>query len=460
MNNRFKWFASVATLSILLGCNGGGSGDSPDIDPSKLNNQAPIAIAGVNQNVKVATRVKLDGTGSVDKDHDLITYQWQFESKPQNSQATIQDSASALSEFTADIEGTYIVNLIVNDGKTNSRPNSVRIIVASTTTNSPPTIRKMNDIKLNLVTTAHLFASASDADKDELFYQWEIIERPNNSQPELLYRNHGGKKNSVRFKTDTAGDYIIQVTVSDGKAISTETFTLSYYYANVPPSAETGSAIYATEGMTIPLDASMSKDPNGDPITYQWHFVSKPANSNTVIVDPSAKISEFYADAPGIYAVGLTVSDGEFTDEPYKPFYVKVFGLQMHTKLLVGDDTEMQILPYKQEFVVDKSIETGDIPTEYILGSYTIEAVGKDVTISGISAKNYSESEVTPYFIGLAEGEIVTVKKGERVTFQLATPPTSGQSVRLGFGFSWSLNGYGDFSAQERFWAGYQFKSR
>ncbi|CED61263.1 PKD domain protein [Moritella viscosa] len=456
MNDKFKWLTCVATLSFLLGCNGGDESGTKDTGSSKLENQSPIAIAGVNQNVKVNTKVKLDGTSSVDEDNDLITYQWNFESKPQISQATLINSNNALSEFTADAIGTYIINLIVNDGKANSRPNQVRIVVASSGTNSPPTLNLSSDQKLNLINTAHLNANARDADKDKLFYLWQIIEQPTDSNPVL---NDEGT--SIRFKTDIAGDYVVKLTVSDGLAIATDTVTLSYYYANVPPSAKTGTAIYATEGMIVPVDASMSNDPNGDPITYQWDFVSKPPNSNTVIVDPSAMISEFYADAPGTYVVGLTVSDGEFTSKPYKPFYVKVYGLQApHTKLFVGNDSKLQLFPYKEKFVVNKTTDSGSIPDEYILGNYTIEAVGKDVTISGINAINYSDAKLKPYFIGLSEGEIVTVKKGERMTFQLATPSTNGETVRLGFSFSWSLNGYGDFSSQETFWAGYQFTSR
>ncbi|MBW3695041.1 PKD domain-containing protein [Vibrio sp. T187] len=449
MNNNISWLTLITSISLLSGCNGE---SNQKVEAAAYTNQAPIAIAGINQHVKENTLVQLNGTSSIDKDSDLITYQWKIGSKPPESQASLTDSTSAMPTFMADAVGTYIIELVVNDGQIDSRTNQVKIVALAANENTPPVVDLGSDINANLVDRVVFHTKVQDADNDPLYYDWKVIQQPEGSQPEFTQNNS--------FVADVAGDYVIQLTVSDGLASSSDTVTVSYYYANVPPNAQLKPAIYVLEGMNAPLDASESQDPNGDSLTYQWQFVSKPSSSNAVITDPTAEITEFYVDKPGIYSVNLTVSDGEFSDEPYRPFYIKAIGLQApHTKLFVGDDTEPQVLAYKEEFIVDKTSETGELPEHYVLGQYTIEAVGKDITISAITAKDYSE-HIQPFFIGLSEGEIVTIKQGERATFELAAPPTGGHTTELSFYFAWSLNGYGDFSMQERFNASYQFTSR
>ncbi|NRA82268.1 MAG: PKD domain-containing protein, partial [Gammaproteobacteria bacterium] len=286
---------------------------------------------------------------------------------------------------------------------------------------------------------------------------WDILEQPPGSYPEIEKQYFG---THVSLTTDIAGDYLIKLTVSDGYSVVSDTVTVSFYYENVAPSVETISAVYAIQDQTVPLDGSGSYDPNGDVMTYQWFFVSKPKGSNAVIDDPLAEVTSFYVDVPGIYAVSLAVSDGELEGKPYNPFYVKAFSLLgAHTKLLVNEDIEPQLLPYKERFVVDKTLTDDEVAKEYVLGRYTIEAVGKDVTISNISATDHLNL-IKPYFRGWSENEIVVVKKGESLTFELVSPPTNGKLTDLSFSFAWSLNGVGDFSMQERFSAGYDFTSR
>ncbi|NRA85709.1 MAG: PKD domain-containing protein, partial [Gammaproteobacteria bacterium] len=91
MNIKPSWLFLLAIVPILFGCDSSGSKTAT---PALANNQAPIAIAGINQNVKTGSVVKLDGLRSVDKDRDLITYQWVFKSKPQGSEANLQASTT------------------------------------------------------------------------------------------------------------------------------------------------------------------------------------------------------------------------------------------------------------------------------------------------------------------------------------------------------------------------------
>jgi hypothetical protein len=98
-----------------------------------VTNTAPVANAGVEQNVKTGALVNLDGTQSFDSDGDRLTYIWALTSKPSGSTAALSSSNSARPAFTADVAGIYVGTLTVNDGKVNSTtvPVSITVVVAS-----------------------------------------------------------------------------------------------------------------------------------------------------------------------------------------------------------------------------------------------------------------------------------------------------------------------------------------
>ena len=83
-------------------------------------NAAPVANAGVAQNVATGTTVTLNGSASSDANGDLLTYTWILTGKPTGSMAALASANSVTPTFLADVAGTYVVSLIVNDGKVNS----------------------------------------------------------------------------------------------------------------------------------------------------------------------------------------------------------------------------------------------------------------------------------------------------------------------------------------------------
>ena len=89
-------------------------------------NSTPVAVAGTNQSVAVGTTVHLDGSASSDADHDALTYSWSL-TRPASSTTTLQGAVTTTPSFFADVQGTYIAQLIVNDGFTSSEPSTVAI---------------------------------------------------------------------------------------------------------------------------------------------------------------------------------------------------------------------------------------------------------------------------------------------------------------------------------------------
>jgi hypothetical protein len=103
-----------AGLGILGGavCGISGSGSTP--------NTAPVANAGLVQNVSLKTLVTLDGSASRDAENDTLTYLWELTAKPTNSVAALTVTTSAKPQFTADLAGTYTITLVVKDGYVDS----------------------------------------------------------------------------------------------------------------------------------------------------------------------------------------------------------------------------------------------------------------------------------------------------------------------------------------------------
>jgi hypothetical protein len=120
-------------------------GASAEIKPGLVanvqKNHPPTAYAGEDlESVSVGDTIKLSGDVSSDDDADPLTYRWQFVAKPQKSQARLSDPLSVSPSFVVDQPGCYLLNLVVNDGHTESQPDDILI---NTVSDAPDKIRQV-----------------------------------------------------------------------------------------------------------------------------------------------------------------------------------------------------------------------------------------------------------------------------------------------------------------------------
>jgi hypothetical protein len=108
-------------------------------------NSAPYAYAGLDQSVKTGATVNLDGSGSFDVDGDPLTYAWSFSSKPAASTAVLSNATSINPSFTADKNGPYVIQLVVNDGYANSYAVGVTVTAATPVLVSVPDTGQTGD---------------------------------------------------------------------------------------------------------------------------------------------------------------------------------------------------------------------------------------------------------------------------------------------------------------------------
>jgi len=133
----------VATLTVN---DGKIDGTSSTVTVTASFYAAPVADPGVAQNVTTGSTVTLDGSASRDANGDPLTYRWSLTSKPTGSIAWLAQSTSAKPTFTADLPGTYVATLIVNDGKIDSTSSTV------TVASSPPKVKGIGYVAPNGMT--------------------------------------------------------------------------------------------------------------------------------------------------------------------------------------------------------------------------------------------------------------------------------------------------------------------
>lgn len=73
--------------------------------------------------------VQLDGSGSRDANGEPLSFRWTLTTRPAGSQATLSNTTLVNPTFVADVLGTYVAQLIVNDGRFDSDPDTVTLII-------------------------------------------------------------------------------------------------------------------------------------------------------------------------------------------------------------------------------------------------------------------------------------------------------------------------------------------
>ncbi len=271
-------------------------------------NSPPVARAGANQTVFVGTTVTLDGSASSDVDGDPLTFRWALTATPVGSLATLSDPTALQPTFVVDLPGTYVGQLIVNDGQVDSAPASVLI----STQNSPPVAQAGPNQTVAVGTAVYLDGSQShDVDGDALSFHWALTATPVGSLALL------SDPTAVQpiFAVDFPGTYTVQLIVNDGTVNSAPASVLISTH-NSPPVANAGPNQTVAAGTTVQLDGSQSHDVDGDPLSFHWALTATPVGSLALLSDLTAVQPTFVADLPGTYVGQLIVNDGQVDSAP------------------------------------------------------------------------------------------------------------------------------------------------
>jgi beta-glucanase (GH16 family) len=126
---------------------------------------------------------------------------------------------------------------------------------------------------------------------------------------------------SSTFRTNAVLTGFVSAATSTNRAlVSNLDATIHFQYSlnagigngriNIAPFASAGVAQTVVQGTSVNLGGSASSDANGDAITYQWRFVSKPVGSSAALSGANTVSPTFVPDVAGDYLLGLVVNDG------------------------------------------------------------------------------------------------------------------------------------------------------
>ena len=272
-------------------------------------NTTPVANAGPDQTVNVSALVQLNGSGSTDVDGDPLTYRWSLTTLPANSTATLSSTTTPNPTFTADRAGTYVAQLIVNDGTVDSVADTVTI-----TTNAPgaPTANAGPNQTVARNSVVTLSGSGTDPQGLPLTFQWSLTTRPAGSAAVLSSTTIS----NPTFTADQPGNYVAQLIVNNGSVNSAPSMVTITVQGNTQPVANAGANQNVAVGSTVLLSGNGSSDADNDPLTYAWSFISRPTGSSAALFGANTVATNFVADVAGTYVVQLIVNDGFTNSNP------------------------------------------------------------------------------------------------------------------------------------------------
>ena len=323
------YFFLVSGMVLISAC--GGSDSSSNAENSNDEPTASLANAGLDRTVEPGTAVTLDGSASSDPSTTDLTYEWSLTTVPDGSSAVLINSRTVSPAFVPDVEGTYVAQLILNEGSTESYIDSVTLnAIVFPVAETVAANRSPGEIPEDLQVSCWSSEGTRIGQCPVLTYNdityWTYNYKDNRSSLGIVGFDRNG---SVVFNTELPGIQNIQTVTVNGQ---TETVTflgsipgaddtamdgsvelawaaLTTNLSVADPQANAGTDQIFSPGDFVSLDGSESFG-SGDMLTYTWSFESIPDNSTAVLSDTNLVSPTFVADLPGSYVIQLIVNDG------------------------------------------------------------------------------------------------------------------------------------------------------
>ncbi len=259
-----------------------------------LTNTQPVASAGADQNSVLGAQVTLDGSGSSDANHDVLSYVWTLTEKPVGSSAELAKRTTVTPTFKPDVAGSYTCALVVNDGSVDSNPATVTVNAVAVNVAPVANAGVNKNVVAGTSTVVTLDGSgSSDVNGDTLTYHWSFVSKPSGSiailsDPTVVHPS---------FVAYDYGTYVISLVVNDGTVDSLpSTITVT---ASKPDTIVSMVTNYGT--ITLSLNNNSAPLSTGNFITY----VNSGFYNNTL----------FHRVIPGFMIQGGGYTAGSFTEK-------------------------------------------------------------------------------------------------------------------------------------------------
>ncbi|MBI5057329.1 MAG: hypothetical protein HZB61_12015 [Nitrospirae bacterium] len=256
-----------------------------------------------------------------------------------------------------------------------------------------------------------------DPDGDMMTYTWTLDSVPPGSNAALSDPNSINPK----FTPDLPGRYKISLIVSDSIANSTAVEVVIYVNALPAPFANAGADQTVFQGNLVSLDGSASRSDCffcEDSLTYNWTFVSVPAESTAVLSNPNSVGPSFIPDVIGSYVLSLVVNNGKRDSIPDTIIinaFSKLNGGSIQDAINAAESGDTIMVP----------------PGVYYSG---INFGGKDITLQSMSGSSNTiidgDAVLAPYYTPIVIGPGGTIK-GFTITNAKQAITIFGKNTRI-----------------------------
>ena len=402
---------SVFTMgSLLSSC--GGEENSNSAPPPAANRAPSVSLSDVPTEIREGEALSFTISGT-DPDGNSLSYSIETTEGPDLGLSVTGTTASGTAP-SVDSDSAATIRVTASDGRLSGAATASLTIL----NNAAPTASLTAPQEaVREGTTLTLDASASeDSEGDNLSYIYAVI-----AGPDVDLSGQGGDTVSfVAPDVDADETLTVQVSVDDGRDVTTETVDLTVLN-NAPPAASfTASPMTVDEGEDIEFNASDSTDTENDVLTYSYVQISGPE----IDVDDTASVVTIVApevDADSVLTVEVQVSDGRDVSTRRVDVEVKnvvqspAFPLTLEIEQSVSIDGELFGIEGFLNPTSDGLIAVSDVDGG-LIGLRTVRIIGDATFLDG------SEELLTPQFergatIRQGAGSVYIVTETDGITF-------------------------------------------
>jgi len=356
----------------------------------KTKPPVPSLFSPEDDSIVVTNTPAFVWSGVIDELSGLACYEIQVDDNPDFMSLNWSSSPTGNTTISSALpDGTYYwrVRAVDNAGNTGdwSEVWSFTIItenqapvIESWSPTSNPTINETDSMAFSIV--------ASDINNDDLTYAWYL-------DGEIT----GENSNSYTFVSDydSAGIYVVNVTVSDGVYYVPHEWTLTVTNVNRPPTIETIGDKTAYEGQVFNLQISAT-DLDSDILTFS-------DNTTLFNINPSIGLISFTPnyDSAGVYFINITVTDA--ADIVWQTFKLTIINVNRVPIINSTSPTDNPTIyeGQSQTFSIDAYDPDGSIPE--ITWKLDGNTVGVDTSYS--FSANYTSSGQYVVNVTVTDGE-------------------------------------------------------
>ena len=373
--------------------------------------QPPVANAGGQITVNEEDPVMLDGSGSYDPDGFIVSYSW---SQLTGVAVTLSASAVAQPTFTAPVigAGTAVLTFRLTVTDNSGLQSNATAVVNVNWINDPPvadggivqTVAEGVPVTLD-------GSNSNDPDNNIVSYQWIQT-----GGPVVTLSDPTAVKPTFTSPTIASGGVALtfDLTVTDGLGLAaTDTAIVNVSRGNLPPVADAGGTQIANQGALVTLNGSVSTDPDGTIVSFQW---VQQTGTGVALSNPSAAQPTFSAPNVGPGGESLTFQL-TVTDDG---------GLQAVDRCIVNVSWANE--PPTADAGIDQT------------GAYAVEE-GSTVTLDGSASSDPDDGMASYLWEQTGSGTTVTLSDPNAAQPTFVTPIVDVAAITLNFRLTVTDNG-------------------